>query len=445
MSRRAESGGFVLIGVIMFVLALTIVGMSLFAVSGYEASFLGQSRDENSALYGAQGGIDMVVQLLQVQPARLEKAHQAEGSNIIGPNVSIDSAYATQPLPGGGIATSGVLSDSVVTITVVGSAFGIKRKLVAKYLPGNNESYYKRLFTVAGNVTLPPHEGYDDLLNWSRYRTFRVADSSPDPGAWANDPDPSWADSLAWLGHPPPRVGGVPAPEVTAFMAAHPTGPVPPFIFSSLTAMPGTVTLDQHPPTGVPFFYRSLAAASYSVEQTRTGVNAPPDLYVWITPGTAIWMLPSGLASRGPLRVRLLGSGSATLVIVASPASPPRSTAAEINYGILIAGGLDADPRVNVILVSDGTIHLEHYENFATTSLTQCSALHLSMFCSALDLIGPVVPLSPITTLSYLGYDASTMDSAIDALEAAGALPGAHGGTASGFSFVERSWRDLTP
>ena len=39
-SPRHGESGFVLIGVVIFVLALTIIGISLFSLSSYEAQFL---------------------------------------------------------------------------------------------------------------------------------------------------------------------------------------------------------------------------------------------------------------------------------------------------------------------------------------------------------------------------------------------------------------------
>ena len=45
-------------GVVMFVLALTILGISLFGLSSYEAQFFGTSSDGSQAFYSAVGGIE---------------------------------------------------------------------------------------------------------------------------------------------------------------------------------------------------------------------------------------------------------------------------------------------------------------------------------------------------------------------------------------------------
>src|SRR5882762_4373424 len=50
--------GFVLVGVVMFVLALTILGISLFGLSTYEAQFYGESSNALQAFYSAAGGIE---------------------------------------------------------------------------------------------------------------------------------------------------------------------------------------------------------------------------------------------------------------------------------------------------------------------------------------------------------------------------------------------------
>ncbi len=62
--RASEEGGFLLVGVAMFVLALTILGVSLFSLSGFEAQFLGQSMRRSQAFYDALGGIDRSLRVL---------------------------------------------------------------------------------------------------------------------------------------------------------------------------------------------------------------------------------------------------------------------------------------------------------------------------------------------------------------------------------------------
>src|SRR5262249_35432151 len=53
-----DERGFVLVGVVMFVLALTILGFSLFDLSGYEARFSQSNLDSEAAFFAACRGLD---------------------------------------------------------------------------------------------------------------------------------------------------------------------------------------------------------------------------------------------------------------------------------------------------------------------------------------------------------------------------------------------------
>ncbi len=52
--------GFVLVAVVMFVLALTILGFSLYGLSSYEGQFLSRSLATQQSLYRAEGGQELV-------------------------------------------------------------------------------------------------------------------------------------------------------------------------------------------------------------------------------------------------------------------------------------------------------------------------------------------------------------------------------------------------
>ncbi len=83
-ARAAAERGFVLIGVVVMVLALTIIGISLYSLSGYEVQFFGRSYDERRATYAASGGVELV-KMLVTSPignpatARLSSAGLAVG------------------------------------------------------------------------------------------------------------------------------------------------------------------------------------------------------------------------------------------------------------------------------------------------------------------------------------------------------------------------------
>jgi len=55
---RSEASGFVLVGVVMFVLALVILGLSLFSLSSYEGQFVERTKESDAAFYAASSGIE---------------------------------------------------------------------------------------------------------------------------------------------------------------------------------------------------------------------------------------------------------------------------------------------------------------------------------------------------------------------------------------------------
>src|SRR5262249_38055573 len=86
--RRDGERGFVLPGVVMFVIVLTILGLSLFALSSYEAQFMNATLDQTQAFYFANGAIDRARYLL-TSTYRLQDV----ASNL---GAGVDSAIAIQ-------------------------------------------------------------------------------------------------------------------------------------------------------------------------------------------------------------------------------------------------------------------------------------------------------------------------------------------------------------
>ena len=75
---RRDERGFILVGVVTFMLALTILGLSLFALSSYEAQFFFASASREQSLQRAESGMELVKALIS-STALLQDAHKAEG------------------------------------------------------------------------------------------------------------------------------------------------------------------------------------------------------------------------------------------------------------------------------------------------------------------------------------------------------------------------------
>src|SRR5438128_1554566 len=127
---RSPESGFVLIGVIMFVLALTILGLSLFSLSGYEVAFLGSSLDDTRAFYDALGGIDRA-KFCMAESQLQTLADVKNGLPIEG------VVYARARYVGTDDSTSAVLWDGTkkVEIRVVAVENKARRVVEAQFTP----------------------------------------------------------------------------------------------------------------------------------------------------------------------------------------------------------------------------------------------------------------------------------------------------------------------
>jgi hypothetical protein len=417
-ARKSVQQGFLLIGVIMFVLALSILGLSLYSLSSYEAQFLRQSRDSNVALYRSQGGLEMVKALLASPPYTLHSAKQAMGHE----GVALVTAY--QMRSNGTVDTVGSIDfNDTVSVNVLVRQGTTSRCLHADYLPKRRKDYYKRLFTVANTPTSngPLNNKTIQLSGRTWIRVTAASDSS-----WLAPLRPGSNPHFENL------TDKVDAPDVAGYFAQ----------FSPLLA----VTPD----------YDSLGSnhrLSLNVSNGTTWYRSPQNrwsagpanemkynfdlfddgnLRIDVR-GTAILELPHGARFEDPVQVR--GSGSSpTLVIVAqrSGREPGFPEAA-----IWFAAGLDIDDKTTVILVSDDKVLIDAIN----PGQNEADVLQLSVYSNELFLKGP--PTDPDNRWK-LGYAAS-MDAIIDGLEASGYLPQPTGAIANAFTFVKGSWHELKP
>lgn len=419
-SPRHESG-FVLVGVIMFVLALTILGMSLFAISSFESQFLGQNRDENAALYAAQGGLDLAREVLAVSPYTLASSHSIE--SIEG----VTHAVAWQRRAGNTIDSTGVIdfsSDSVVTIQVTTQVRGVTRVVRASYEPAVLQNYYKRLFTITNTI---------DIETSIRGLTAQTTLSGP---IWQESTaDSSWiTDAVSWTNRGGfIRRGTVPPPDANAFLAARAvlvestpidtTGPPGPGGLHTIWSYPGMAPA----PATTAHYYGDLQLTDSTWLPQHL---FPREVDVTLNGGIAVWLFPTGLYANHIIRV-FGGAAGGTLVIVGA-ATPQNG-----QVGINLNGGLSADNNVRLVLVSDGAIHVRQDNDYNLPGPLQ----HLSIYASSLRLLGPSLNATLYQSCAY----GTGMDNAIDALMDLNALPGPSAAVASSFTIVRGSWRDLTP
>ena len=428
-TRPAESG-FVLVGVVMFVLALGILGLSLFSLSSYEAGFFQRALDEERATQRAAGGVELVKKLIAMQPYSMNQAKTAEG------RLGIISARAWQ-INGGNIDSTSIVDWSRHVYMLVRTQVGQSVHTVeGEYLPAPGENPYKRLITSNGLIF---YNSFDVTNGDDRRQTtvlerpiWQTVNSASDT-AWTNPVLLSWPEGRPLKTSPP-----APVPEVPAFLAARLTGGTPQVTWLDAVGPEQELSMDAGGGNNVRFF-RSPAMTPDALAGLGTSYDffseANNEIKIRIR-GTCIWMVPAGIRFDGKVKVEVQGSGTHNLVIVSGPNG--RHTQSGQNYrdvGIWLFNGLDIDSDARVFLVTDGSLRLEHFD---TARNADSDAVGLSIFANGVFLMGPRT-LSGQTL--HMRYRLS-MDARADLLTSMDQLPAWGGSATSRFALVPGSWRE---
>lgn len=421
---RAGAQGFVLVGVVMMVLALTIIGVSLYSLSGYDSQFFGRSRFERQALYAASGGVEMVKVLLTTPQLsyRLSNASRAVG-RVIGRD-TIVTAVAWQTNPDD--STGPIQWGKPVHIRVGASVNGAARTVTGSFTPRQPDNPYWRLFTSAAPVQFLP----------GVQRTLRARG-----GAW--HPVQSAADS-AWIRalHTESRIAlttaAPPAASISSFINDHYPPPGSADTARLTRDGPGplsyatvTLTMDAGPGANDYKFFRSESDL-WTVSQGLLPIFSyvtDANTHVRVR-GTAIWILPKGAYFIGEFRVQRYDEDDpANLIIVAAPNGLhplyPLS-------GTWFSKGIwTPDDDVNVFVVSSGSVLIDDL----SISPDDIEARHLSVLAQNIRLSGPALGTHTLR-LEY----APELKSVASDLYGRGLLPPIPGMTMQSFERVAGSW-----
>lgn len=428
--RRDTDSGFVLVGVVILVLALTILGLSLFNLSSYEGQFLGRSLGSTQALYNAESGAEMVKVVLSASPFRLSDAHQAEG------RFGIVRAVAKQQKSGpGGVLfwdSTGTVDPNParpVWVTVVARQGTSERRMEARYIPGRRPEYYKRLFTTPGTVDISLYSDYPGVPVSERDRCNSVRLWG---NIWEMVPTTQNYNSgcVAWDFPHQLLNDSLSVPDVNEFFALHATQPG--VRTAQVDTHHGNPQIEMGESNQVTWY----VGPNYPATFYESGAGGVLEIDVR---GTVVWMLPAGFRSDKLVRIRRDGGGRANLVIVAGP-----NLVQFPGYGqnaIWFFSGIDSDDDVNLFLVSDANVWIEHVEGWRVDG----EARNLSVFAGNIRALGPWPGLGPGHEHLDLAYD-TDMDDVVDDLLAQGVLPVPSGSAIrSPFTLVPGSWRDLSP
>ncbi len=417
MTRRFSESGFVLVGVVMMVLALTILGLSLFSLSSYEAQFMNRSLDSEQALQCAIAGLDRARFALSVSPNHLEQVK----SNL--PYEYVVNVTATQT-QGGVPDTTGPIEwgGSDITIQSTAAFRSATRTVIGNYQAQMVDNWYKRLLTVgSGGITQYSTVGGSSLPACGTVALFdSIWVNKPPPAPWVVTVPPPTPPALGCLGGSfgvNPRF--VPIPTVDPFMT-YPATDVP----SSLS-----MDLNLGPPNAV-HYYRTNDGPGPSGATNFSYYNALTSPVTVHVQGLAVWILPRGFRSEGEVQFVSSGNPSDCLVMIAKDGTIIQG-GKTFRGGIWFFGGANS-PNLPLILVSDGGVK---FECFNSPGLLQLLP-HLSTFADSVIITGPSQASGVLLTMHY---DAAKMDTTIDKLSAAGALPNA--ASASPLALKPGSWR----
>lgn len=418
-SPRPQDEGFILVGVVMFMLALTILGLSLFALSSYEAQFFYENVSREQALHCSESGMEVVKALLTdpSRPARLEYAQLAVGQF----GVTRALAYQQRTSNPNDTTSRGLVNwDSTVVIMVTSRSGAEERTVESRYIPVRMNSPYKMLF--ASGLGLFYNNANSNSRNvelqgkvWQR--VWSAADTI-------------WTRQVNWINGRP----------------LDPSAPAIPFADAFVdTKLNGTTSLPSFDENnGRMTFVNSLGGARFfrSPDSPHSGENDPEfDDYTFYEDGsltirvrgTCVWVIPEGVCIRRRLTIEPEQNGTpGTLVIIAK--ANGRAPGYE-NRGIWFQGGIVLNDPTNtkLFLVSEGDIGITH--DHSSTSSNDCRALSV-VAGGNIELMGPDGGYT-----FRLTHD-SSMDAVADQLVALGAVPPTSGGTGTAYAYASASWKE---
>lgn len=433
----AGERGFILVGVVTFMLALTILGLSLFALSSYEAQFYNSTAAREQSLQNCESGMNLVQALLETRfPRNLENARLAVGQFGITRAI----AYQHQGFPVNDTASTGPVDwADTLWIEVSARSGSAERTIRAAYTPVTNANPYQRLITTGKGIDV-------NTINSTNPGTFQMSGR-----VWQHvqsASDTAWTRELLWTSGRPVDPTPTPLPLADAFVDARLAGTTSEPVFDPVPDADEHVrmwflnTEEERP--GEPWFFRSPP----SDDNARSRVEPEFGAYGFYSfhstditvRGTAVWVVPDGVCFRRTVSIKGHDAASSNnLVIVAKRNG--RHAGYE-DRGIWFQGGIDLSANSSgryprVYLVSEGDIGLTHHHSVGTSK----SADRTSIVAGGRVELG-----GPEGGQHYeLGYTASIMDALADLLLGEGALPQYAGGGATAFGVLRGQWAETTP
>jgi hypothetical protein len=407
----------------MFILALTILGLSLFSLSGYEAQFLGASQRRSQAFYDALSGIEHTKHVLA----------SVNRFSVVNSNLPpfVVSATALQ---------QGNPSDSVdwdnpnpIVIEVEASRGGESRRIRAAFDHHRSRALYRdvlaaqRIFVDSDSSDIPTHilgvhvEG--TIREQSRLRQY------------ADEFDGTWYDT-----DPTP----VPIPQVSEFVSYYRTlGARVPTVQATAPQIDLRIgALDTfglfEGPTG------GFGPGTNDTFGLSVGYAAPIEITLNARDKVVIWMLPSG--AHFDHQVDIHGNATAIVIVAGATASNRFTQETGASPGLWFRGGLNSN--IPIFLISDGTVAIDRATD--GTWEENLGLGYTSIFARGIFLRGPhgYTPKPPGSPPPgdpdfLVHHDRDADDEILYPLQDAGYLPNLLPGRGRLFTLVPGEFREV--
>jgi hypothetical protein len=431
--QAGDERGFILVGVVTFMLALTILGLSLFALSSYEAQFYTATATREQALQNCESGMSLVQALLETRfPRNLENARLAVGQFGITHAI----AYQHQGSPVNDTASTGPVDwADTLWIEISAKSGSARRTVRAAYTPVTNANPYQRLITTGRGIDVNTMNSTNPWTFQMTGRVWQFVQSASDT-AWTRD--------LTWTSGRPVDPTPTPMPLADAFVDAKLAGTTSEPAFDPVPDANENVRMAFLNTEQEAWFFRSPPSDDNPTARAEPEFSAYSFYSFYSTDitvrGTAVWVVPDGVCFRRTVSITGHDADSSNnLVIVAKRNGRHRGYE---DRGIWFQGGIDLTPNnagryPRVYLVSEGDIGLTHHHSVGTSK----RARRVSIVAGGRVELG-----GPEGGEHYeLGYNASIMDALATRLLGDGAVPSYAGGSATAFGVLRGLWAETTP
>jgi len=416
--RRADSeAGFILPGVVMFVVVLTILGFSLFALSGYESQFMSRSLDQADAFYAANGAIDRARFLLTSQPYPALLSRVSAGN--LGPDIPY--ARALQEADSQGI----VLPNKVVTIRVMAEKDSVRRMLEAKFVPVPQpyDNLFNMTATDRGLYLSPQGAAYARRQVQLVGTVWQTYHGLIPPNAHDYWDDIFGATGMASGSAIDTQFVSVPVAQVQTFLSPARLAaatPVNPDAQNRVYLQPG--------PGNIGFYKTLKSSGDWSLDLQ----GQDPTIHV---DGIAVWMFDSGFRSQKTVHV--IGDANDMLVLVAKETNDPLVTYGDTDQGFIFVRGF-ISANVPVIMVSDGYVAIDSEPNGGTVS----SVPWLSVYAHFAYIVGPQPGAGANSTFYHVVGSLPQAEINLQTLLDYGYLPNANPNR-NKLTYIPGTWQEL--